>query len=261
MGKRTNAAALLVTSLLALAGMGCSSTRVMPSPAATQTESIVIVVVTATPLPVFEATQINEPTITPLATFTPIGLNSPTPTRAPTSTPAPRKTSPPPTATRTAVPPTAEPVALKITPTSPPASPAPSQNQYPAAEVMGPSQGTLINDGNAIPLQFRAVGPLAPNACYRIRFEFANPNAASPPVGQDWFFECGDTQHNPGEKITFSLTRYMTNPYNYIGLRDLAQGLAPSNNLLVHWSVAIARQDGVLLGPVATGFELLFQLH
>lgn len=253
MSKRSISALLLVGLSMALLAAGCTSGKGSPTPAPTETESILFVVVTTTSQPTIEATQILEPTITPLATFTPVGLDSPTPTAQVTVTPAARKTTE--AITPAAITPkpaaTAKPAA-----TNPPPPPVPSQ--YSAPEIIGPAQGTLFNDGNAIPLQFRAVGPLPSDVCYEVYVQFINPNATPGNVGNLWSFNCGD-QNASGAKLTLSVTKFRGDTFNYIALRDTAEGLAPTDYLTVMWTVTVGKRDGTLLSPISNGFPLQFQ--
>ncbi len=250
MSKTLTVAVLLAGLCAALLTAGCSSGQPSPTPAPTVTESVLFVVVTATSQPVLEATQVLEPTITPLATFTPAGYMSPTATTAATATV--RKTTAPAVVTSESTP---RPIATaRPKATNPP----PGPSLYPAPEIVGPGAGTIINDGNAIQLQFRSVGPLPSDACYYVTVTFTNPNANPGSAWNPWAFNCGD-QSPPGTKLTMNVTRFPGDAYNYIYMRDTAERLAIADYLTVTWMVAIGKRDGTLLGPISSGAPLRFQ--
>ncbi len=260
MRKRSIAVLLFFGLVIAYTSAGCSSSSATPTVKPTETESIVFVVVTATLQPTLEATTILEPTITPLATFTPVGFTSPTPTNAVTASPTVRKATAVNTpAGNTPAASTPRPVSTaKATATNVPPTPAPLQYVYGAPAIIGPAAGTIINEGNAIELQFNSVGPLPADVCYIVNMQFINPNASPGNVPSQWCFSPGD-QSSAGARLKMSVTRFATDPYNYLVPSQQAERLAVADYLTIAWSVYVGKQDGTRLSPISTGPALKFQ--
>ncbi len=249
MSKRFTVILLLVGLALALLSMGCSTTPSSPTPAPTETESVVIVVVTATSQPVIEATQITEPTITPLATFTPVGFEGATPAKGVTATPTIRKATTAPTTLATVAPAanTPKPVATtKPTATRIPPTTVPLQMKYPAPQPVGPVN-VIKNYGNDLEFNFIAVGPLGQNECYLVHLDFSNPSAPSAGSFGDDFLDvphCGD-QSPIDRRLKFTVYRPGFNGPNYGGIEAAAENAAPTAELLqARWYIRIVRNNG-----------------
>ncbi len=233
---------LLVIGLgVALFAAGCQS-QTPPKPAATPTDNVVVVVVTATTQPTIAATEVSEPTITPLATFTPIGTLVATATTAPTDTPTRKAVTVVPSTPRPVRTNTPATVGAVASPTT-----APSQiDKYPAPTAISPTTGDSNTDHGDIQFYFAGVGPLGANECYLLYVQMVNPNAGPAGVAGDFFLDknhCGD-QSPVSTRLKFVLLRPKFGSPSYGSIESIAQNAAPTDLLKVQWYVRVVQNNG-----------------
>jgi hypothetical protein len=219
--------------LLGFAGvlglLGCQQRPAVPTVALEPTEPVVVVVVTATSQPTLPPTNTPEATITPIPTLTAQATQTVTQTAAAKPTVAPTKA----TVIATKAPTPSE-------PTNPPSPPVPTD--FAAPQVIAP-EGKAFRDGDTVRFDFTAVGPLAPDQCYRVDMTLGNPNGPGG-VGDYWVGLCGN-QSAPGSVLRFDVKpgRFRDEP-NYGTLiisADDPNNIPPTPYYVMNWYVTVVR--------------------
>lgn len=224
---------VIALALVALLLVGCSSATPTPLPLPTQPPQVVTVVITATPPPATATPA--QPTMTPVPTVA-LTTTVPAPsaaTKAASSSSA--STKPVVVASRTptkvVVPPTATTLPLKYV--------APFL-LYP---LWQPSFNTSQQDevkypGAAMVLQWKSVGTLYGDECYRVDMT-SEPINAPPPPRSDYFVKCSNNDVATDATVTFTLNKPNQPGPNYSSLI-----IENASDMWVSWTVTVVKNLG-----------------